>query len=91
MMLLNVVADQAFSSAMARFSFEAQMSCQSFCETEMRKNSDGVEKGDQAMQNLSQESSRALEKQCNKQCIKKFIKSYMMYNKMMKPDLPEGQ
>ena len=74
---------------------EAQLSCQSYCETEMRKTTSGVPGdsssppntgGGELTQNLSQESARALEKQCNKQCIKKFIKSYMLYNKMMKPE-----
>jgi hypothetical protein len=65
---------------------EAQITCQSFCENEMRKTSGGGDTPNELNQNLSQESARALEKQCNKQCIKKFIKSYMLYNKIMKPE-----
>lgn len=85
MRLLDLVADQALSSSLAKFTMEAQITCQSFCENEMRKTSSG-ETPSELNQNLSQESARALEKQCNKQCIKKFIKSYMLYNKIMKPE-----
>jgi hypothetical protein len=84
MRLLDLVADQALSSSLAKFTMEAQITCQSFCETEMRKTTG--DSPSELNQNLSQESARALEKQCNKQCIKKFIKSYMLYNKIMKPE-----
>lgn len=72
--LLDIVADQALSSALAKFSFESQMACQSFCERQ-------IEEGKTENDQLSQESTRALEKQCNKQCIKKFFKSYLLFNK----------
>jgi hypothetical protein len=77
MQLLSVVSDQALTNSLSRYIFEAQMACQSHCETQ-------IAQGAEENQLLSEESSRALEKQCNKQCSKKFIKSLMLYNKMMK-------
>jgi len=56
------------------------MACIGFCETQ-------VVEGRKENEQLSIESTKALEKQCNKQCLKKFLKSYTMYNKMMK-DVP---
>ena len=75
MQLLDMVSDQALSTSLAKFSFESQIACQSYCERLASE-----EENDQ----LSQESANALEKQCNKHCLKKFFKSYMLYNKMLK-------
>jgi hypothetical protein len=89
MQLLDMVSDQALTSSLAKYTFEAQMSCQAYCESEIIKTTSGAPQDTQAIQNLSTESARALEKQCNKQCVKKFFKSYMLYNKLIK-QTPEG-
>lgn len=82
MQLLDMVADQGLSSSLARYTFETQMSCMTYCEGQL------VE-GKRENEQLSIESTKALEKQCNKQCLKKFLKSYTMYNRMMK-DQPQA-
>lgn len=97
MILLDMVADQSLSASLAKFTFESQFACQTFCESQMKESGDqqpvlpiGAGAGGAAIQGggqqsqLSQESQKALEKQCNKQCLKKFFKSYMLYNRMMK-------
>ena len=80
MQLLDMVADQGLTSSLAKYTFEAQMACMSYCETQLQE-------GKKENEQLSIESAKALEKQCNKQCLKKFLKSYTLYNKMMK-DVP---
>lgn len=77
MQLLSVVSDQALTASLSRYIFEAQLACQAHCESE-------IAQGNEENAQLSEDSTRALEKQCNKQCGKKFIKSLMLYNKSMK-------
>lgn len=77
MQLLNVVADQALTSSLAKYISEVQLACQAHCEAEIERSSD-------ENQALSDDSTRALERQCNKQCAKKFIKSFTLYNQMLK-------
>lgn len=43
MQLLDMAADQSLSSQLAKFSFEAQFACQSFCENQMRQDKEGSE------------------------------------------------
>ena len=82
MQLLDMVADQGLTSSLAKYTFESQMACIGFCERQILE-------GKKENEQLSIESTKALEKQCNKQCLKKFLKSYTLFNKMMK-DVPQG-
>jgi hypothetical protein len=74
-----MVADEALNSQIAVYAGEAQMTCQFYCEQQLK------EERNQNLQ-LTDDSSVALEKQCNKLCIKKFFNAYKIHQKRAKAD-----
>lgn len=71
-----MVNDQGLNQQIAKFSLEAQMQCQMYCQKAVFDQQTEDEQ-------LTRDSIKALETQCNKLCIKKHFKAFDLHNKLL--------